>query len=70
MQLSLFLGGLSILAMISSFLALIDIGHRESDPSLEWNVLRVAFLIIVLFQVSALVTLGRVFGLTRSCRSR
>jgi len=64
-QLSLFLGGFSILAVVASFLALTDIGHGESDLSLEWGVLRAAFFLIVLFQVSALITLGRVFKVLR-----
>jgi uncharacterized protein YqhQ len=64
-QLSLVLGGISILAVVVSYLALTDIGHGESDLSLEWGVLRAAFLVIVLFQVSALVTLGRVFQVLR-----
>ncbi len=59
-RLSLFLGGLSLVAVVVSWLALTDIGHGESDLSLEWSVLRAAFLVIVLFQVSALLTLGRV----------
>ncbi len=64
-QLSLFLGVVSVLAVVASYLALTDISHGESDLSLEWGVLRAAFLVIVLFQVSALVTLGRVFRVLR-----
>jgi hypothetical protein len=64
-QLSLFLGGFSMLAWVASFLALTDIGHGESDLSLEWGVLRAAFLFIVLFQISALITLARVFRVIR-----
>ena len=64
-QLSLFLGGFSILAVVMSSLALTDIGHGEPDLSLEWAVLRAAFLVIVLFQVSALVTLGRMLRVVR-----
>jgi hypothetical protein len=64
-QLSLVLGGISVLAVVVSYLALTDIGHGESDLSLEWGVLRAAFLVIVLFQASALVTLGRVFQVLR-----
>lgn len=64
-QLSMVLGGISIFAVVVSFLALADIGHGESDLSLEWAVLRTAFLVIVLFQVSALVTLGRVVRVLR-----
>ncbi len=64
-QLSLFLGGFSMFAVVLSILALTDIGHGESDLSLEWGVLRAAFLVIVLFQVSALLTLGRVLRVLR-----
>ena len=64
-QLSLFLGGFSLLAVVASFLALTDIGHGESDLSLEWGVLRAAFFVIVLFQISALITLGRVYKVLR-----
>ncbi len=64
-QLSLVLGAVSVLAVVVSYLALTDIGHGENDLSLEWGVLRLAFLVIVLFQVSALVTLGRVFRLLK-----
>lgn len=64
-KLSLILGGFTILAMVVSLLALMDIGHGEPDLSLEWGVLRVAFLVMVLFQVSALVTLCRVFRVMR-----
>ena len=64
-QLSMVLGGISILAVVVSLLALADIGHGESDLSLEWGMLRAAFLVIVLFQVSALITLGRVFQVLR-----
>jgi hypothetical protein len=63
--LTLFLGGLAMLAVVASFLALADIGHGESDLTLEWSVLRAAFLVIVLFQISALVTLGRVWRVLR-----
>lgn len=55
-QLSVLPGGFSIIAVVMSFLALTDIGHGEPDLSLEWAVLRTAFLVIVLFQVSTLVT--------------
>ncbi len=64
-QLSLYLGGFSILAVVVSYLALTDIRHGESNLSLEWDVLRAAFFVIVLFQISALATLGRVFRVLR-----
>lgn len=64
-HLSLFLGGFSIFAVVLSLLALTDIGHGESDLSLEWGVLRAAFLVILFFHVSALLTLGRVSRILR-----
>ncbi|MHC4235453.1 MAG: hypothetical protein ACYSUQ_10090 [Planctomycetota bacterium] len=63
--LTLFLGALAMLAVVASFLALADIGHGESDLTLEWSVLRAAFLVIVLFQISTLITLSRVFRVLR-----
>lgn len=65
-RLSLILGGISILGLIMGLLALTDIGHGERDLSLEWGVLRAAFLAIMLFQGSALITLGRVYRVLRS----
>ena len=51
--LSLLLGAFSVVAVVLSYLAL------------EWSVVRAALLVIVLFQISALVTLGRVFQVLR-----
>jgi hypothetical protein len=58
--LSLGLGVLAILAVGTSHLALTDIYHADGDLSLEWNVLRVCFAVIVASQVAALVTLTKV----------
>ena len=57
---SLILCVMSILAIGVSHLALTDIWHGEVDVSLEWNVLRLAALVIVVFHVSAFTTLWRV----------
>jgi hypothetical protein len=65
LAITLVLGGLSVLALVVSVLALIDIGQGEPDVALEWNVLRASFFIILLFQVSALATVGKVFRVMR-----
>lgn len=54
------LGVLSVIGLLLSLLALTDIAHGETDVTLEWWVVRVAFLSVVLFQVAALVTLRRI----------
>ena len=54
-RVSLWLGVLSVLAILAAHLALQDIYHGEADVSLEWNVLRVSFLIIITFHVFALI---------------
>lgn len=54
------LGLLSLLAVVVSHLALTDIRHAEDDLTLEWNVLRGCFAMILAFQVHALVILRRV----------
>ena len=54
-RVSLWLGVLSVLAILAVHLALQDIYHGEVDLSLEWNVLRVSFLIIITFHVFALI---------------
>lgn len=57
------LGIASLLAVLLSHLALTDIWHGEGDLVAEWWILRVCFLVIVLFQGSALLTLRRVLHL-------
>ncbi len=57
---SLVLGLLALLAVMISHLALTDIYHGEADVSLEWNVLRLCFGVIVLSQLVALITLTKV----------
>lgn len=57
---SLVLGVLALVAVLASHLALTDIYHAEGDVSLEWNVLRVCFAVIVLSQTAALITFAKV----------
>jgi type IV secretory pathway VirB2 component (pilin) len=58
-KLSFALGILSLIAVIACHLALTDIWHGEGDLSLEWRILQVSFAVIILFQASTLLTLGR-----------
>jgi len=48
-----------LIAVIACHLALTDIWHGEGDLSLEWRILQVSFAVIILFQASTLLTLGR-----------
>jgi hypothetical protein len=57
-RLSFCLGVLSVLAVAASHLALTDISHGQGGTA-EWRALQVSFIVIVAFQVSALVTLWR-----------
>jgi hypothetical protein len=59
-RLSLVLGVLALLAVVTGHVALTDIYHAEGDVRLEWNVLRVCFAVIVASQVATLVTLAKV----------
>ena len=63
---SIGLGVLSIVAIVISHLALTDIGHGEGDLTLEWQALQVAFAVIILFHISAFITLFRVLKYTKS----
>ena len=53
------LGIASAGAVLVAHLALTDIAHDEADVTLEWNVLRVAFLVIVAFHIAGLAALRR-----------
>ena len=48
------LGIVSLVAILAAHLALTDIRHGEADLTLEWNVLRVSFVIVIAFHVTAL----------------
>ena len=56
---ALALGVLSFIALVLSHLALTDIARGEGDVSLEWSVLRVCFVLVLLFIAAATVTLRR-----------
>jgi hypothetical protein len=60
---SIGLGILSVIAILMCHLALTDIWHSEGDLTLEWRVLQFGFLAIILFHVSAFVTLFHVVAL-------
>ena len=49
-------GIISLSAMIFSYLALTDIAHNEADLSLEWTVVKIVFIITILFHVLAIYT--------------
>ena len=57
---SLSLGVLSVLAGYVCHLALTDIYHLEADVTAEWRAVQACFIVIIAFQISALVTLWRV----------
>lgn len=56
------LGLLSVFAIVLAHLALTDISHGEADVTLEWNVLRLSFVVIIAFHVVALRALMRARG--------
>jgi uncharacterized membrane protein len=59
-RMTMALGVLSLIALVSSHLALTDISHGETDVTLEWNILRASAFVILLFIVLTFVTLGRI----------
>ncbi len=56
---------LSILAVFVSNLALMDIGHGESDLRLEWRIVQVSYAVFIVFHAVMLVTLARRLKQTR-----
>jgi uncharacterized BrkB/YihY/UPF0761 family membrane protein len=56
---SLVLGILSLFSMVICVMALQDVFHGESDLSLEWQIVRLGFSIIFIFNVFVLITLIR-----------
>lgn len=66
-RITVVLGGLSLLAVLGMALALQDISHHEPDLTLEWRVVRVAFLVILAFHASAVIAAWKAAGFpTRS----
>jgi high-affinity nickel permease len=53
-RISLWLGSLSLLAVLAANLALHDIYHKEVNVALEWEAVRISFVIIVVFHLCAL----------------
>ena len=60
------LGIVSAIGLLVSLLALTDIAHGEPDVTLEWWVVRGAYLLVVLFQVTSLVTLRQILKQPRT----
>lgn len=53
------LGVVSSGGILLAHLALTDIFHGEADLTLEWNLLRVAFVAIIAFHVAGIAALRR-----------
>jgi hypothetical protein len=58
-KIGIVLGFLALASLGLGHLALTDIAHGEADLALEWNVLRAAALVILVFATFSLVTFGR-----------
>ncbi len=58
-QVSLGLCLFSAIALFISNLALMDIGHGESDLNLEWRIMQVSYAVFILFHGAALITFIR-----------
>jgi hypothetical protein len=54
---------ISGIALFLSNLALMDIGHGESDVTLEWRILQISYAVFILFHVSVFITLARLMKL-------
>ena len=67
-SISVALGILSILCILLCCLALADIWQGEEDLSLEWQALRIGFLGIIIFYVSAFVVFFRLFGYLKTAK--
>ena len=50
-NITLIMGIISAISIIICHLVLTDIYHAEGDLTLEWNILRIGFLVIILFHV-------------------
>jgi hypothetical protein len=65
-KITLFLSGLSLVALFVCHLALTDIHHGEADLTLEWTILRVAAIIFFAFIVSTVLTIRQLFKIEKS----
>ena len=55
-------GIISVVGIIFSHLALTDIWHGEPNTGTEWKVVQVAFFFIILFHVSAFITMYKLLN--------
>ena len=53
---------ISVVALIFQFLALADIAQNKEDLKLEWYITGISMMIIGVFVISAIVTLGMFFS--------
>ncbi len=49
-------------ALFFSNLALMDIGHGESDLKLEWRIMQFSYAVFILFHISAFITFVRLLN--------
>ena len=61
---TIFLSGISLVALLFSHLALTDIYHGEINLSLEWTILRITSIIFLAFIMSTVLTIRQVFKIT------
>jgi len=54
---TIFLSGISLVALLFSHLALTDIYHGEINLSLEWTILRITSIIFLAFIMSTVLTI-------------
>ena len=66
---TLFLGIISVFALILLYLALTDIGHNEPDATLEWYVAGICMIFLVIFTFSVFVTLALLFKNLKSIQT-
>ena len=60
-RISLILGVITLIGLLLSILALIDIYHNsEPDLSMEWNTVRVCFIVTVVFISMSVTTIIRI----------
>ena len=59
-KITLFLSGISLIAILFSHFALIDIAHGEGNVSLEWTIVRITAVILLSFITLTIITLRQV----------
>ncbi|MCC7010814.1 MAG: hypothetical protein IT184_18525 [Acidobacteria bacterium] len=58
-RVALSLGAVAIVALVLAAMALQDIYHQERDVRLEWNMVRIAFLVMLAFTFTAMTALWK-----------